>query len=737
MTVASIAYQQGQYRQMKAKMEAEAEKRKGQKFTIQGEAAPLPVVYGKQLIGGIKTKHKVSGSYTQATMNADRVLSTGFDNTSRSAGKNEYLIVQTALCHDGIESVEHVLVNDIDYRGYTNDMKENKAEFNHRFHFHYDGGTADAGAIANGIDSANLFTNTAYCTSFYKLNRDNPQYSGSPNAQYIVKGRKVRTITESGGNYTLSSTYTYSNNPAYCLLDYLLNSEFGRGLTTNQVDLQSFYDAAQICDTTVMTGVSIGGSVNGAKPVFSYTTYNAFPQEVDAPQANYLFYAEDTEKLYSMTQSNGTPTYTEISVPLTGNIKLYECNITLNTEATIRDNIQRILASMGTADFVWTPQGKYKLILSYPTSSNELNNLINSNHYFTDDDIIREETSISWPSATDRFTQVTVNFDNEFEEFKPDSVTWPLKTSSVYTSYLAADNNNPLTTSLSAEGITDPYHAKALAEQTVRKSRSIYTINLTVTKKGLTVEPGDYISVTSDSLNLNNAIFRVEGIKVESDFTVKISAFYFDYTMLAWNIADDVDYAIRPNIDFSVSPPTNLSFSSSSNDILGTSSGKLSWTAANDGSVRDYLIEVSPDQGTTWNSLGFTSATSFDLFGFVSGVYDFSVRSRSVKGLYSERALIEDNTIQLKTVSKVLTVYADGPNAATNSQSKTLTTQTYVAYYVYDGDEPSLPITTGITFAKFVGDKGDKGDTGDNGLNVATVTLYHKNQSSTAAPNAP
>ena len=94
----------------------------------------------------------------------------------------------------------------------------------------------------------------------------------------------------------------------------------------------------------------------------------------------------------------------------------------------------------------------------------------------TEDDIIRETATIDWPSAQDRFTQVTVQFDTEAENFKPDSVTWPpteAAANSVYQTYLSEDNNNPLTTSVSPSGITTKYHALAYAEQQVRKSRLI------------------------------------------------------------------------------------------------------------------------------------------------------------------------------------------------------------------------------------------------------------------------
>jgi len=752
VTAASIVYQVKQAEKMKKKMEAAADARKGQKFTVSGSSAPLPVVYGKQRIGGIHCNYKVKSSYPSVSLNSNQQLETSFDNNAKTGSKNEFLAVQTALCHDGIESVKHILVNEIDYRGYTKEMKENKSSFNHRFHIHTTGGTSDATATAFGFPSTNNFSGCAHVSNFFKLNRDEPQYSGIPSMAYIVKGRKVRAVTrsgssESGYTYSLNSSYTYSNNPSLCLLDYLLNNDFGRGLTTNDVDLESFYNAADICDTPVLTGATIGGEVNDVKPIFSYTSQNDFPTtDIEPYMAGYLYYDETNDNLYTQTQSGSTPnitaSYTLTTAPATDTISLYECNITLSTEETIRNNIERILNTMGLSDLVWTPQGKYKLILSYPQTQSQQDALIT--HTFDEDNIVRESVKLVFPKAQDRFNQVTVSFDNEFENFKDDTFTWPPTNSSVHQTYLTEDNNQPLTTSLQGDGVTSKYHAQALAEQQVRKSRYLYTITFSINKEGLTVEPGDIIKVNMPTMSISNEIFRVESIKVNSDFSVDISAFRFDFNILAWNVPNDLSYVVRPDFDFKVGVPTSLTFSNTS-DITGTASGKLSWTAADDASVVEYIIEAQR-VGTVWTNsgnyvigdmvrynnqnyvaktnnsnstpsasssdwdiadfqtLGTSVTNSFDITGLKTGDYTFSVRSRNITGLKSERVELSNQSLTLITVSRVAIIYADSVNAASNSQSYTFSVnKPFVAYYVYNSDLPTLPITSGITFTRFIG----------------------------------
>jgi len=209
----------------------------------------------------------------------------------------------------------------------------------------------------------------------YRLNRDDYNYNGEPQVQFLMKGRKVRAVELNTGVYNLASTFVYSNNPVLVLIDYLTNVEFGRGLPVAKMDLESFYNAAAACDTVVSSGRSIGGLVNGG---------------------------------------DGTR-----------DLPLYECNITLDTESTIRENIERILETMGFAEMMWSPEGKYKLTLDYPTTLAETNALIPSTHVFTDDNILRDDVSLSWLPASERSNQATVNFMNEHEDFKEDSMTWP------------------------------------------------------------------------------------------------------------------------------------------------------------------------------------------------------------------------------------------------------------------------------------------------------------------------
>ena len=65
--------------------------------------------------------------------------------------------------------------------------------------------------------------------------------------QCKIQGKKIVTLASNLAEQTAS----FSTNPAFCLLDYLRNERYGKGVPTSDIDLQSFYDASQVCVTQV------------------------------------------------------------------------------------------------------------------------------------------------------------------------------------------------------------------------------------------------------------------------------------------------------------------------------------------------------------------------------------------------------------------------------------------------------------------------------------------------------
>ena len=626
------------------KAEAEADKRRGFFIPVRGEVGPLPIIYGKQIIGGTELNHRVRSSITPAVTAASNAFKQpedfSFEGGTHNAGKNSYLMFNTALCNTQgtrIESVEDILVNSTTY-------KYQKKKFTHNFYVHYSGGTAEPLDTANGQPATNKFTNCAYSTNIFKLNRKEPQYSGIPRLQFLVKGNHIRTFDDlGGGSYGISGYKEYSNNRVEVLFDYL-TAPYGAGLLDSQIEIDSFGRAAGIAGVVAMSDQQFGGGVNGLGPLREYGTLSGFPTKQSLKDQDYfghpsgstIYKAVDTGKFYKFVSEIYDPIgslnpiddyqpprgqeqswgiwdqygltstqyyallsqpveeigqYVEISAPRK-DVYRFEGNLTIDPSQSVRDNIESILSGIPFADLVWTNDGKYRLVMNYPDTDAELEALINADNTFGDDDILRVGSiQEEFGQAAQRFNRVTVDFNNEFENFASDSISWPERGSTVHNTYLAEDNNKIYESTITSDATT-PYHAMAEAEQTVRISRDSNNLEITLGRKGLRIEPGDFFRIDSELTNAPNGIWKAEEVEIRVDFSVKVKATLVTANMFAWNVPDDIPYTSQPVFDFTISKPTNLQASTGVEFFKGAVSNSyvdLTWdTVYNDAS---YLIE--------------------------------------------------------------------------------------------------------------------------------------------------
>lgn len=90
--------------------------------------------------------------------------------------------------------------------------------------------------------------NTAYIALTAKASSE---LSGGVNLTTVVKGSKIRVFNSIAQLSDIDSVpKVYSNNPAWCILDFLTRYN-ASGINYNEIDLQSFIDAAAHCDEQV------------------------------------------------------------------------------------------------------------------------------------------------------------------------------------------------------------------------------------------------------------------------------------------------------------------------------------------------------------------------------------------------------------------------------------------------------------------------------------------------------
>lgn len=727
LTVLTLAYSMVRQRQVSKRMRDAQDAAKGVEVPVEAEVKAVPVVYGRNMVGGIRVFHRTadhfkhssavgnypvnefySGRTQDVITTGTRVIQTiqnpetgevtnveeifnyvehGNDSTALNKDHNgdnhEFLFVNQAICMGGIEEVTDVK---IDPDRYIDDPDFHSHAL--RINCNLDGGNRDPMMYKNfpkEIENAN-FSKVAYAAMVFRINRDNPQYqSGVPQVQFFVRGLRVNMITRSGSpgsySYALTPNKGYTNNPAYCLLDYLTNNDYGLGENIASMDLESFYDSAQVCDKVVQPNVRSTGRVwvpttvngNGSQIAvlrqddiptpktlskgFSSTaasskyttpietkneyvsylnsygvwendrlahnftrTYNV---EFDISGSHTVYAAVDytcvvkidgttvltsgneyttvysavvniTAGVHSVEvtavgrtdQSGAVAVTIDDSVKTVFNLKeppiavvrdlpLYECNLSIDPETPIRDNIENILETMSGAELVWS-DGKYKLLLQYPSNDNEV--IVADS--ITDDDIVRESFSIKWPSSSERLNFCTIKFSNEALNFKDDTISWPPKTGALYQEFLAEDNLKRFEADFFEAGIKDKYHALAKAEERVRRSRTSVTYAFSVKFRGIIYEPGDIIKLNSDALDIVDEFIQIQEIKAAGDGSTEIAGVRFDWRVLAWNVKDDENVVIRSRFPSKLIAPYPVTYTD----------GVLSWVDQADTSASSYEI---------------------------------------------------------------------------------------------------------------------------------------------------
>lgn len=625
IAIVSVIYsyvqnQAAQKRFKKAQEEAEkrADQAKGFQLVTEATAAPLYIPYGRNIAGGARVFHAITSNVADIQPSGNGGVR--FNNIGSFSGqKNEFLLFQQALCFGPLARIVDVEIDDQPWETYSGSVC---------LHVYPNGGIVDQMAAQTFPERADaVFNNVAYLTGVFRLNRDDPQFSGVPNVRVYTDGITVSVIDTNGvGGFWVGGKAS-SNNPVRCLLDYLMSTVYGKGLSADLIDLSSFYYAQQLCERVEVTNPSRSG-----------------------------IYWDNTST--------------------TRDIKRFECNIALSTENTIRDNIEKLLESMDMAELIWTG-GQYKLSLKYPLVYNGalpygLNDVVqtmnqgtidlyrslaNNNtsavgsaywvrdaaSYISDDDILRDkEITVAWPNAKERYNKVSVKFRNESKGFIDDTVTWPNTSHPVYAQFMVEDGNVPLEADLYEEAITDYWHALARAEQRCRFSRIAASYRLTLTSIWTGLEPGDFVFLSSEVMKTYNALLRVGEVTINNDASITVDFTRYDASVLAWNATDSEYVNVASTTPNAISQVTNLRFSVTS-DVMAANAGVVYWDAADDSRVSKYAVYATTEQiqhidgGTGWTELGITGNTFFVIPSIPSGAYVIAVASMTSSGRRSKQ----------------------------------------------------------------------------------------------------
>jgi len=228
---------------------------KGILINKQSNDANIPVIYGERLTGGVRVFMETSGTDNTYLYMAI-VMSEGEINDMTEIRIDEKPVTWSGDLADNVQRT----VASSDSNFFKADPSEENGSAESTItvepHFGTDGQSASSLlSTLSSWGSNHKLSGLSYLAIRFKWNPD--AFTGIPKVQAKIQGKKVVAYNSS----LVAQTSAYSTNPAWCLLDYLTNTRYGKGLAVSEIDLQSFYDASQICETQV-TPYSGGSDIN-------------------------------------------------------------------------------------------------------------------------------------------------------------------------------------------------------------------------------------------------------------------------------------------------------------------------------------------------------------------------------------------------------------------------------------------------------------------------------------------
>ena len=203
----------------------------------QSNNASIPVIYGTRLVGGTRVFIETSGTDNEFLYVA-LVLSEGEINGITEIRVDDKVVTFTGAMADNTQRT--VASSD------SNFYKDGQSYITIEPHFGTDGQSASSLlSTLSSWGSNHKLSGVAYLALKFKWNGD--VFGGVPQVQAKVQGKKIVTLASDLSEQTAS----FNTNPAFCLLDYLRNERYGKGIATANLDLQSFYDASVVCATQV------------------------------------------------------------------------------------------------------------------------------------------------------------------------------------------------------------------------------------------------------------------------------------------------------------------------------------------------------------------------------------------------------------------------------------------------------------------------------------------------------
>lgn len=475
--------------------------------------------------------------------------------------------------------------------------------------------TADPMLVASMSNwtTAHRLDGVCYIAAHYGYDKEGI-WSGVPQLTVQVKGKKVFDPRDDTQTFGTVSTYKWSDNPALCFLDYITNTEYGKGLPIAKINTTTFSSAANTADTLVDqqffngSAQALTWSGNNGDDFINVLGTNSnrdwFQNKIGEQitlinsggttildginikevSRNEFYDATEDYRVYvdatlGANYSSNTGTY-EVKV------KRFHCNGYLDCNKTVMENAKELLANM-RGIFLYV-DGKYEL---------QIEDTGSSTFSITDDHIIADAgISVDYGNKDQRANKVVVEFFNANKKYELDTATVLHSATTDANDFTSDDGGEELEVKAEFPYIADPYIAHNMGKAILTRSRNQTTIQFLGTPEMYKLNVGDIVDFTYAGLGFSSKVCRVEALELQSDGLVFVSLIeYFD--VYTWEVPPQEPLEELANLPsaYAVKAPTGLTFT----DTDSSSTGRpfLSWNEPTDFPNYQYRVNVVDSSG--------------------------------------------------------------------------------------------------------------------------------------------
>jgi hypothetical protein len=563
---------------------------KGVLLNKRSSNSALPIIYGTRKVGGNLVFLETSGTDNQFLFMI-LVLGEGEIDDITSISVNDNIVTWSGDLADNTERT--VASSDSNYYKADPTVSGSSAEslITVRPHYGTDSQTVDQllGGLSGGVDSWSInhrLRGLSYLALKLKWNRD--AFSVIPQIHAVVKGKKVYnpnldgSITGGSGAHRAdtSSTWEYSDNPVYQLLDYLRNARFGMGIANSYFDTNfaDWQTAGDVCDVNITPYA-------GASQIDLMDSHAVIDTSKKAIQNVKTF----------LTGCRGILNYTS------GDYKIL---VETTGSATITLTEDNIIGGITVSSK--NKNSRYNRVLV---------SFINSDKNYQSDEVQFPPVDDSNEASADRHATMK-----------------------------GLDGDIVLEGRFDFPTITNIYQAREMAEIILRRSRSSLNVGLKADGNALDLAIGDIVNITHATPAFSAKPFRVQSMTIHADMTVGLTLSEHQDSYYAFGtqqVAATIPDTDLPN-PFSVLPPAAVTLSDELISYSeGTALTRLNILVERslDHFVQYYQVEAKLSTESSFKVIAKGTQLNYEMLNVIDNkTYDVRIKAINSLGVSSTYA---------------------------------------------------------------------------------------------------